>query len=355
MRQKLLIVGPCLAMGGIERASVNTANAFQEKGIEVIFVSLFNKPHFFELNTGIELEEPISFNGNKLSLLKSILWLRKLLKTHKPDSVLAFNKFYGAITALGMVGNNTPLFISERSSPLFVWKQPIKTINWLAYRLKSPTGVLAQTSIAAEYQKRYFKKSRIQVIPNMLREVKTYPHVERKKVVLAVGRLGDYLKGFDLLLESFALVKDKSWELHIAGGDENGQELKALASNLGVKKRIKFLGKVKEIDRIYAYASVFVIPSRSEGFPNALVEAMAAGCSCIAFNFVAGPKDIIENNKSGLLIESGDLVALARSIDYLIANPIVRQDLGKNAKEIRKVLNKDEIVNRIMDFLNLHI
>ncbi|MDT0294062.1 glycosyltransferase [Mesonia ostreae] len=354
-KNKILIVAPCLAMGGMERASVNTAQAFNEKGVEVIFISLFKKTHFFKLDNGIQLEEPVGFNSNKLSLLKSIRWIKRLLSDHKPCRVLVFSKFYGAITALAMIGNKTPLYISERSSPLFVWRQPMNLINSTAFKLRPPKGIIAQTSIAAQYQKKYFKKSQVQVIPNILREVSIYPEIERKKVILAVGRLGDYLKGFDLLIESFALLKDKNWELHIAGGDENGQEVKTLASKLGVIHRIKFLGKVKDIDKIYAYASIFVIPSRSEGFPNALAEAMAAGCLCIAFDFIAGPRDMINSGENGIIVEDRNVKALAEAIDLLILQPEKRQILSNNAKEIRKHLNRNIIADKILSFLNMDL
>ena len=70
MRSKLLIVAPCLAMGGMERASVNIANSLNDLGIEVIFISLFKKEHFFKLNSDIKLIEPKGFNIHKLDLIK---------------------------------------------------------------------------------------------------------------------------------------------------------------------------------------------------------------------------------------------------------------------------------------------
>lgn len=351
-KRRVLIIAPCLAMGGMERASVNVANALCEQGIDVIFISLFKKEHFFKLHEHIVLEEPVGFNIKKLSMLKSIIWLRRCIKKHNPDSVLVFNKFYGAISAFSMIGISTPFFISERSSPLFVWKQPFKFINRLGYFLRPPQGVMAQTSIAAQYQQKYYKKAKIKVIPNVLREVVLYPEIERQQVVLAVGRLGDHLKGFDLLIESFALVKNKQWELHIAGGDEDGADLKAQAKRLGVFDRIRFLGKVQDIDKAYAKAGIYVIPSRSEGFPNALAEAMAAGCACVTFDFIAGPRDIIEDGVSGIIVENGNIQKMAETIDWLIEHPEKRIQLGKEAMNLRKRLHKEVITNEIKQFLN---
>ena len=161
---KILIIAPCLAMGGIERASSNTANGLSELGAKVYFLSLFKKEAFFKLNEGIEIIEPQGFNKTKLSLFKSILWIRKEVKRVNPEHILVFNKFYGAITALALLGTKYPYFLSERSSPLFVWRQPMRAINKLAFSIKPPKGVIAQTNIAAEYQRKYFQKTLIKLI-----------------------------------------------------------------------------------------------------------------------------------------------------------------------------------------------
>ena len=352
---KVFIVSPALSMGGMERASVNTANGLRQLGCEVVFLSFFKKDHFFKLDGGVKLLEPTGFNITSLSLFQSILWIRKEIKRERPDTILVFSKLYGAITALSLVGLDAPLYISERSSPLFKWRFHFELISKIAYFLNPPKGVIAQTKIAAEYQKKYFKKSKVLVIPNSVRDVTMYPEIKRKKVILAVGRLNDHLKGFDLLLDSIALLKNQDWELHIAGGDEEGDELKRQAVNLNIRHRVKFLGKIKDIDRCYAYAGIFVIPSRSEGFPNVLAEAMAAGCCCLAFDFVAGPQDMIDNNENGFIVPQNDIKKMAQKIDYLILNRDKRIKVGEKATLIRNSLNVKFISRKIYNLiLDIH-
>ena len=228
----------------------------------------------------------------------------------------------------------------------------MRAINKFAFSIKPPKGVIAQTNIAAEYQRKYFKKTEVIVIPNSVREVQLFPEIKREKVILAVGRLNDYLKGFDLLIESFAKLKNQDWELHIAGGDEEGEALKEQAERLGVINRIKFLGKVKEIDKCYAYAGMFVIPSRSEGFPNALAEAMTAGCCCIAFDFVAGPNEMITNGVDGILVPSGDTQKLAEAIDDLIVKDDFRDVLAQKAIKTSQHFKKSTIISKIANVIN---
>jgi GalNAc-alpha-(1->4)-GalNAc-alpha-(1->3)-diNAcBac-PP-undecaprenol alpha-1,4-N-acetyl-D-galactosaminyltransferase len=353
-KPSLIIIGPSLKVGGIENSSVNIANGFASKGYSVVFIALFRQDKFFELHKEIKFIEPADFNHSRLSLLKSLFWLRSKIKFNTPAKVLVYNYFYGAITRLALCGTNIPVFVSDRASPLYRWPRHIAFFNNLVYRLLPPDGILAQTQLAADYKNDFFKrKIKIKVIPNALRDIQLYPEIVRQKKILAVGRIGDNLKGFDLLIEAFARLRNNEWDLVFAGSEEGSGYLKLQAQNLGVDDRIIFLGKVKEIDKVYAEAGIFVIPSRSEGFPNALCEAMAAGVPCISFDFVAGPRDLISNNKDGLIVPDGDVESMAEQIDYLISSPDKRFVLGRNAMYIREKLEQGRIVNSIAEFIEI--
>lgn len=338
-------------MGGAEHASVNFANGFKKNGCEVSFISMFKQAHFFKLNNEINFYEPDNFNIKKLNLFKTIFWLRGIVKKENPDVIIVLQKFYSAIAVLSLLGTKQKVFISERSSPLFKWSLPVSIFNKIVFTIIKPDGIIAQTSIAAEYQRKYYgNKVPIKIIPNIVREVKLYPEIKRENFILAVGRLNDHLKGFDRLIEALVLMKN-DWHLYLAGGDEEGIELKTLAKNLGVENRIKFLGKVKEMDELYARAGIFVIPSRSEGFPNALVEAMAAGLPCVAFDFIAGPRDIITDGVDGIVVEDGNLEKMANAIDDLVSDENKRITLGKNALKVRERLNENIIIKSLTDFI----
>jgi glycosyltransferase involved in cell wall biosynthesis len=351
-QESLIIVGPSLKTGGVERSSVNVANSFAIQGYNVKFIALFRQTTIFNLYNNIDFIEPLNFNERKLNLIKSLFWLRKTIKAINPYRVLVFNYFYGAIVRLSLTGSKIQVFVSDRASPFYKWPKHVALFNYIIYKLLPPAGMIAQTETAALYQKKNFKEqTQIKVIPNILREVKLYPEVKRQKKILAVGRLDDYLKGFDRLIESFSKIKSKEWELVFAGDDKKSEVLKQKAEALKVSDRIIFLGNVKEIDRIYAESGIFVIPSRSEGFPNALCEAMAAGLPCIAFDFMTGPRDIIEDGLTGFIIENGNINALASKIDELIINEAQRIYIGENAKSIQNKLNADKIGKEYLDFI----
>jgi GalNAc-alpha-(1->4)-GalNAc-alpha-(1->3)-diNAcBac-PP-undecaprenol alpha-1,4-N-acetyl-D-galactosaminyltransferase len=350
--KKICIIGPCLTMGGMERASANVANYFAERGFSVLYIAIFKHPHFINLHSDIEINEPnIKGNSKKLNFFSTLFRLRRKIKTFKPDTVLAYSNFYSAIAIMSVLGLGIPIYISDRASPLFKWNKFISLFFLTVFKIFPPTGVIAQTNIAASYQKKIFRSStKIEIIPNVLRNVTLYPQV-RKNHVLAVGRFNDHLKGFDRLIEAYALVNEPNWKLVFAGGNENGEYLKKLASDYGILDKIIFLGKVNEIDRIYSEAGIFVIPSRSEGFPNALCEAMAAGLPCISFDFVAGPKDIIRDGIDGIIVEDGNIKALADAIKDLINDEKKRDLIGKNAMVVRDRYNRVVIGAKIENFI----
>ena len=300
------------------------------------------------------IEPEDGLNAARLNITETLIWIKKLINKIEPDVVIVFNFFYGAIVCLSLIGSGIPVYVSDRQSPVFRWPKQVSLFNKMVYSLCTPAGLIAQTELAAEKQHAFFKqRTRIRVIPNGLKEAILYPEIKRHKQILAVGRLNDYQKGFDRLIEAFAKIRDKDWQLVFAGGDEEGEQLKKQALELNVFERVIFLGKVKDIDRIYAEAGIFVIPSRSEGFPNALCEAMAAGLPCISFDFSAGPRDLIISGENGMIIPNGDISSLASAIDYLISEPTERERLGRKAMEISHKLDADKIANQWLDFLHI--
>lgn len=350
--KKICIIGPALKMGGIERESVNFANSLSSEEFDVSFLALFKSNHFFRLNSFVRFYEPNEFNVKALNIFKTLQWVRKIVCQIEPDGIIVYNKFYGAVVSLALLFTKYKIVVSEASSPIYQWPLKQRLLNRVAYSVRPPEAVKAQTQVSFTYLRKYYnRKTRIKVIPNPLREVKLYPELNRKKWILAAGRFGDPLKGFDRLIDAFAKVKANDWVLVFAGGDEDGQYLKNRAATLEVLDKIIFLGKVSEIDIVYAQASIFVMPSRSEGFPNALCEAMGAGLPCISFDFISGPKDMITDGVNGILVKDGDIDALAKAIDNLIVDENKRYMLGNNAMEVRRWLDQNKIGGEVLKFL----
>ncbi|WP_027994701.1 glycosyltransferase [Simplicispira psychrophila] len=122
--------------------------------------------------------------------------------------------------------------------------------------------------------------------------------------------------------------------LHLAGvGSERLQrQAQALVRRLGLQQQVHFLGNVTDLPRRLADTQVFVLSTRWEGMPLALVEAMAAGCACIGTD-VVGVREVIEQGSTGLLVPPGDATALADALQRLLQQPALAQQLGHAARQ----------------------
>ena len=353
--ERVLLITPSIHMGGMQNAMVNLANGFAIAGLKVEMYALFKLEHFFKLDNRVQFSEspkpPECYNvmTRMISILTNV---RKVIKKSDSQTVIVYGKFYSALTLLASLGLKKRIFISDRVSPLYKDPLYVELITSMIYFFIMPAGIIAQTNISATCQRQRFRNDLpIEVIPNPVREINHYDY-EKEKKVLAVGRFGDYLKGFDRLIEAWGKVDAPDWKLVFAGGFESDDPaLGKRAKALKVYDTIVFSGKVNNIDELYARSSIFVIPSRSEGFPNALAEAMSAGLACVSFDFIAGPRDMIRDGYNGYLVTSGDIDALANKIQYLIEHEAERKTVSHNATEIKDVLSLERIIQQHINFI----
>ena len=127
------------------------------------------------------------------------------------------------------------------------------------------------------------------------------------KIALNVGRLTKD-KQQELLLDMWAKIKDKKgWILWIVGDGEEHDQLERKMAELQMQDSVRLLPATQSIEDIYKKASFFVFSSKSEGFGMVLLEAMSFGIPCISFDCPSGPRDIVENNRNGFLIENNNV------------------------------------------------
>jgi glycosyltransferase involved in cell wall biosynthesis len=148
-----------------------------------------------------------------------------------------------------------------------------------------------------------------------------------------MGRLV-HQKGFDTLIAAFGTIAERwpDWSLTIVGeGPERGA-LERMARDAGCAGRVHFAGRVNDPRPVLSTASVFVLPSRFEGFPNALVEAMASGCAVVATDCPSGPAEIVEDGHDGILVPVDRSDRLAAALEDLLDNEQRRVTLGAAAR-----------------------
>jgi GalNAc-alpha-(1->4)-GalNAc-alpha-(1->3)-diNAcBac-PP-undecaprenol alpha-1,4-N-acetyl-D-galactosaminyltransferase len=352
--KSVCFIGAGLQGGGMERSLSTLANYFSSKGMIINVILLFKREHFFKLNKDIIIKEP-SFSREKYSkylyAAKITPYLRKNLKTFNPDIIISFGEWFNPFVILATRGLKYPVFVSDRMSPVL----NLGSLNSMSKKLlyKFADGIIVQTNLAEQTVRQKTRATNITVIPNPV-NIFDFPQLEKKNYIVTVGRL-TIQKNQELLLRAFSKSTAKEWSLHIIGDGPKRKDLEILAEDLLISDRVFFHGYLTDFTRILAESRIFVLPSLSEGFPNALIEAMSVPLACISTNCKAGPFDIIVNGKNGLLVESSDITEMTNAIDILVNDQSLRKRLAKEAFEIRNKLNLNKIAARYLDFFSSSI
>jgi glycosyltransferase involved in cell wall biosynthesis len=150
--------------------------------------------------------------------------------------------------------------------------------------------------------------------------------------LISVARL-DKPKDHATLLAALAGLKSLEWELELVGEGPFESRLRELAGSLGIASRVRFAGYLPDPAAALARAQLFVLASRSEGFPRSVLEAMRAGLPVVASD-VGGVKEAVDPGENGLLVPTGDTHALASALEWLIAGPESRCRLGTLGRRI---------------------
>mgnify|MGYP006438275487 CR=1 FL=1 len=176
---------------------------------------------------------------------------------------------------------------------------------------------------------------------------KTFYTPENAPLILAMGRFHEN-KAFDILLDALSKVPDAY--LWIAGDGPLKAEMEGYAEKLGVKPRTRFLGWHNDVGKLLSSADIFVCPSRHEPLGNVIIEAWGHNIPVISAAS-QGPNVLINNDINGILFPIDDSKTLAREINRLINEPIVRSILSENGqKTYENNFSKEIVVKKSLEF-----
>lgn len=338
MKKILFFTGSMSKSGGIERVTANLANMWSKNGFYVEIVVLDkDTSSFFKLekeivvNT-INLEEYKSKIGMIPWFIKMIYYFRCYIKKSKPDVILGIWTSRAACAIISTAFLKIPVIACEHIA-FYELRKGLQILRKCTYPYAN--AVVSLTKHDTELYKTMNKNSF--TIVNAVEPICKRIHLSNEKIVLAVGRLVPQ-KGFDILLKSWNLISKNypDWKLKIIGRVLSGYEdyaesLYDFVRKNGLEDSVIFQDQTKKILEEYDKAAFFVLSSRFEGLPMVLLEAMSRGLAVISFDCPTGPKDVITNEKNGILIENGNIKLLSEAIERLINDKDYREYLGENA------------------------
>jgi glycosyltransferase involved in cell wall biosynthesis len=349
-----------LAAGGAERVTSHLANHWVTLGRKVTLVTLGPRtddfylidPRVHRVALGLVGESPnvaVAIRSN----LQRVREMRRVLRQKRPDIVVAMMATVTVLAVIAATGLGIPVVVSERNHPPHIplgraWELlrrvsygradrvvmlTRKGLQWLEATVPGARGVVIANPVLYPLP----ATSPVLPVANVVQG--------NVKVVLAVGRLAPQ-KGFDILITAFAQAAHAlpDWMLVIIGEGRDRQGLERQARELGVQDRVLLPGRAGNVGDWYSAASLFVMSSRFEGFPNTLAEAMAHGCAVISFDCDTGPSDIVRHGEDGaLVVPTESASALSAAMAEVMADEGLRKRWAQRALEIRDRFSAERV------------
>ena len=328
-----------LAAGGAQRVAIRLCEAWCEAGLRVDLITLADRTADFirpPERARRQIVGGLGQSGNPAiaiwANLRRIRALRRSIRNSDAPVIVSFIAPTNVLVVLASLGLGRRIVISERNDPARQSFGPVWDL--LRKRLyRWADSVTANSQGALDTLAAFVPAERLAFVPNPVEIPAVSPATAREKRLLAVGRLHRQ-KGLDILLDAFAMIvaHHPDWRLSVAGEGPEREALADRATTLSIDSQVDWHGLVADPHECYRRAAIFALPSRYEGTPNVLLEAMAHGLAVVVSNASPGPLELVTDGVSGLVVPAEDAGALARAITRLIEAPELRTTLGSAAR-----------------------
>lgn len=234
-------------------------------------------------------------------------------------------------------------------------RSPIKAVLakiWMGKLIKELRELRKFIVLSVEDQLKWKELKNTIVINNPLPFMPDTVSECTKKKVIVVGRY-TYQKGIDLMIEVWGMVAKKypEWTLCVYGaGERHSFQQQVLDAQL--ERSVRLEAATPDIENKYLESSIFVLSSRYEGYPMAMIEAMACGLPVVSFACPCGPRDIVSEGVDGYLVESGNVELLAGRLSQLMQDESLRKKMGENARRNISRLQIDKIAEQWNDLFD---
>ena len=340
--------------GGTEHVTAIIANELAKRNYNItIFSCQQGKNNKFDINDNINI---CSLSGERflnplLRKLNVYYCLKKEIKRRNINTIIAVDIALYLYLIPIQIRYKIKCIAWEHFNCTIRLSRLTEISRYLASKLANCIVVLTKGDLD-NYKIRFKNIKRIEYIYNPIFFDFEKVSTSNEKRVIAVGRLSRE-KGFDMLIDAWKIVEqnDNEWKLDIFGTGklENTLKKQIEFNNL---KRCKLCGYSNNIEEEYRKSSLFVLPSRFEGFGLVVLEALSKGIPVVCFKCPGGISEIIQDNVNGIFVEQGNINELAKKILLLIHNNDLRNSLANNSSYGLEKFELSLIINQWIKLLD---
>ncbi|MEE3711916.1 glycosyltransferase family 4 protein [Campylobacter sp. CLAX-7218-21] len=360
MKNKILMIYDDISYGGgAERVICNFSNSLIASGYEVMVFSIaLSKQCPYEYHQEVVIRF-IKENAKPKGLAKVLHEIKRLIMPIKkwnaikkravfkqainefnPDFIICHTHFDNSLTKILKKMQDKIIKVVHNSFDAYEkWQIDLNIYKNI---------VLLSNHDINKFKTKY-PNSNFYIIPNFIPNISNLNTNYSQKVVLSMGRMANTdQKGFLRLIDIWKLIQDSGefndWKLHIVGDGDLKEQIKTKIENLNLSNSIILKPFTKDVESEYLSASIYAMASHFEGLPMVLIEAGTYALPTIAFDIATGPSDIIEDEKSGYLIEDNNLNEYANKLKTIMQDENLRAKMGAKSKEIVKSKFSKEVV-----------
>lgn len=335
--------------GGAEKILIQKLNYWAEVyNYEVMLVTSEQKgkPPFFSLSPKVarfdmDMDYPpgsLYHPRNAARFKKHYSKLKQIVSGYAPDAVFVISQtFSRIITPFAAKGFPTYFEYHTSWDGFRMGYEKLSSLHKLKENLIRAIARFAESRYTkivylnpTEFDR--FNRKNAVVIPNFYDDTQPEIQEQRQNTVITLGRLS-FEKQYNLLIESWGKLDGavEGWELHIYGNGIEKERLEAQLEGTAFKNPVRLLPAVDNVNEKLSRASIYVLSSRVETFPMALLEALSNGLPVVSFDCPTGPRHIITEHEDGLLVEAQNTSALADGLLELMKDPQRRSQMGRAA------------------------
>lgn len=340
-------IGNMSHSGGTERVLAAVANGLLKRGYRVAVISLWGGGKtVFPLERGIKLYW-LQERAGSHNVVRQLRCLSAVLRREEPDFWVDVDIILAVYSVFLKIQNPGLRWIAWEHFNFYHRFQRNRLLRKMAR--KTVCRFADQLVVLTDADREHYRNNMrlgcaITRIYNPIPYEGDFEKEKEEPVILAVGRLAR-VKGYDLLIRSWKLLERKypEWSVMIAGEGEERKRLEWEAEEEGLA-RLHFIGNVYPVEEYYRRAALLVLPSRDEGFGMVLIEAMYHSLPVVSYSCRSGPGEIVEDGRTGFLVEPGHVKAFAKRMEELMRDGQRRRRMGERAQISVNRFDREEIL-----------